>query len=84
MSSHHRGVQVAQLLGSQAKPAPEGEVQDFRARSSISTALRVGDIDQALAEVEQYAPGALQANPRLLFRLRCQKFVELVRGDPRP
>ena len=83
-SPPHSAVQVAQLLGSQAKPASAGEVQDFRTRSSLSAALRAGDIDRALAEVEQYAPGALQANPRLLFRLRCQKFVELVRPRAQP
>ena len=70
---------MAQQLGSKAKPATAGEVQDFQARSSISAALRAGDLDQALAQTEQYAPGGLEANPRLLFRLRCQKFVELVR-----
>ena len=41
--------------------------------------MRAGDVDRALAEVEAYAPGALEAHPRLLFRLRCQKFIELVR-----
>ena len=50
-----------------AAPAPQ-----------INDSLLRGDIDTALALAEQEAPGSLEAHPRVLFRLRCQKFIGLV------
>ena len=41
--------------------------------------MQGGDLDAALALTQQLAPGLLAANPRIHFRLQCQKFAELVR-----
>ncbi|KZT68756.1 SPRY-domain-containing protein [Daedalea quercina L-15889] len=61
---------------------PEGldaETRDLQTRLSILHAVRAGDIDRALDELETHYPQALGAQDGLLlFHLRCRKFVELV------
>lgn len=37
-----------------------------------------GRIPEALAVVEQAAPGTLSSHPRIKFQLQCQQFVEMV------
>ena len=38
-----------------------------------------GQIPEAMAVIEQAAPGTLDSHPRLKFQLLCQQFVEMVR-----
>jgi hypothetical protein len=58
--------------------ASAGSASDVRARQQIQAAIRAGDIDFALKEIEARYPKALAANDGwLLFRLKCRKFVEL-------
>lgn len=38
-----------------------------------------GQIPQAMAVIEQAAPGTLGSHPRIKFQLLCQQFVEMVR-----
>lgn len=55
------------------------ESHDLQTRLSILQAVRSGDIDRALEELQTYYPQALSAQDGLLlFHLRCRKFVELV------
>lgn len=57
----------------------DAETRDLQTRLSILQAVRVGDIDRALEELNVCYPQALTAQDGLLlFRLRCRKFVELV------
>ena len=72
-------LQVSSLIGGSAKAATPAEVQRFRARSSVGEAITTGDIDSAMSRLRQCAPGLLESQPQLLFQLRCQKLVELVR-----
>lgn len=37
-----------------------------------------GQIPEALALIEQAAPGTLGSHPRIKFQLQCQQFVEMV------
>ena len=38
-----------------------------------------GQIPEAMAVIEQAAPGTLESHPRIKFQLLCQQFVEMVR-----
>ena len=45
----------------------------------IRAAILDGDIDKALKRTNAYYPDVLRQNPRVHFRLRCRKFVEMMR-----
>ncbi|KAL0095917.1 hypothetical protein J3Q64DRAFT_1843534 [Phycomyces blakesleeanus] len=45
----------------------------------IRKALVDGDIEQVIKKCETLYPGVFVKNPQILFRLRCQMFVEMVR-----
>ena len=67
------------LLGGTVAVAPN-EVADFALRARVRDSILAGDMDSALAHAEEFQPRALAACPQLLLRIKCQKFVELVRG----
>lgn len=37
-----------------------------------------GRIAEAMAVIEQAAPGTLDSHPRIKFQLQCQQFIEMV------
>lgn len=45
----------------------------------IRAAILDGDIDKALKRTNAYYSHVLQDNPQIYFRLRCRKFVEIMR-----
>lgn len=45
----------------------------------IRAAILDGDIDKALKRTNAFYPHVLQANSKIYFRLRCTKFVEMIR-----
>ena len=47
--------------------------------ADIRTAILEGDIDRALKHTTAYFPKALTSNPQIVFRLKCRKWVELIR-----
>jgi hypothetical protein len=47
--------------------------------SEIRASILEGDIDKALKHTHAYYPHVLERNPPILFRLKCRKFVELIR-----
>ena len=49
------------------------------ARSEIRAAILDGDIDKAIKHTNAYYSKALQDNPQIQFKLRCRKFLEMVR-----
>ncbi|CEJ94716.1 hypothetical protein VHEMI10231 [[Torrubiella] hemipterigena] len=53
--------------------------EDANNRQRIRRAVLDGDIDQALEYMEKYYPQVLQENQTVVFKLRCRKFIELVR-----
>lgn len=72
------------LLGGSAA-VPPVDVADFALRAHVRASIAAGDMDGALQHAEAYLPGGLaSASPALLFRLQCQKLVELVRPPPPP
>lgn len=65
------------LLGSSVAVAAE-DVQDFSARGCVRECIMRGDIDAALVHAQAYMPGSLTSCQPILFRMQCQKLVELV------
>ncbi|KAJ8062364.1 hypothetical protein OCU04_008908 [Sclerotinia nivalis] len=53
--------------------------EDAAHRQRIRTAILEGDIDQALKHTNAYYPQVLKDNEHVYFRLRCRKFIEMVR-----
>lgn len=49
-------------------------------RKEVGERVVAGDIDAALALTRTLAPGLLEADPRIHFRLLCQKFAQMVGG----
>ena len=53
-------------------------MQEVESRQQIMSHVQQGQIDEAVELTDRLAPGLLQQEPQLDFRLRCQKFIELV------
>ena len=47
--------------------------------TGIRASILEGDIDKALKHTNAYYPDVLSNNPQILFRLKCRKWVELIR-----
>lgn len=62
-----------------APPRPAAVPPSPQLRKRLAERVAAGDIDAALQLTRQLAPGLLEANPRIHFRLQCQKFAEMVR-----
>jgi hypothetical protein len=56
-------------------------VEDLDAlnRQKIRTAILEGDIDKALKHTSAYYPSVLRDNENIYFKLRCRKFIEMIR-----
>jgi hypothetical protein len=96
----HESSDISKRTDDELKEQEEQEHQDMLQRQRICSAVRTGDIDIALSELQtsyptvlkpssstttsssaEIANGSSETDPvkfDLLFRLRCQKFVELV------
>lgn len=48
-------------------------------RQKIRAAILDGDIDKALKLTSAYYPDVLQRNQNIYFKLRCRKFIEMIR-----
>lgn len=59
-------------------PLPNTPGVASQMRQRISERVQAGDIDAALELTRQLAPGLLEGNRRIHFRLQCQKFAEMV------
>ncbi|KAL5117285.1 hypothetical protein ACEQ8H_004844 [Pleosporales sp. CAS-2024a] len=57
------------------------QVEDLDAlnRQKIRTAILQGDIDKALKHTAAYYPSVLRDNENIYFKLRCRKFIEMIR-----
>lgn len=79
---HHSYFESAAVVGRdlldgavEVSPKDRDEV---RLRAGVAEAVIAGRIDDAMSDAERVAPGVLQAHPSILFKLHCQKFMELV------
>ncbi|KAM7221104.1 hypothetical protein V8F06_003489 [Rhypophila decipiens] len=55
--------------------------EDANNRQRIRRAVLEGDIDQALKYTNAYYPNVLADNEQVYFRLRCRKFIEMIRKE---
>ncbi|KAF9692087.1 hypothetical protein EKO04_010124 [Ascochyta lentis] len=61
-------------------PYPEAaEDMDALNRQKIRAAILEGDIDKALKHTAAYYPSVLRDNENIYFKLRCRKFIEMIR-----
>jgi Ran-binding protein 9/10 len=47
--------------------------------TEIRSSILEGDIDKAFKHTSAYYPHVLEDNPEIVFRLKCRKFVEMIR-----
>ena len=59
-------------------PHPD-QVITLNIDSEIRTAILDGDIDKAIKLTNAFYPQVLQENPQIYFKLRCRKFIEMMR-----
>ncbi|KAL9115929.1 MAG: hypothetical protein Q9227_000297 [Pyrenula ochraceoflavens] len=73
----------AEALRSTTEPSSKsyqaGEDVEAIKRQRIRAAILEGDIDKALKHTTAYYQRVLEDNPQILFRLKCRKFIELIR-----
>lgn len=55
--------------------------EDANNRQRIRRAILEGDIDKAMEETDKYYPTVLRDNEQVYFRLRCRKFIEMIRKE---
>ncbi|EEP77283.1 predicted protein [Uncinocarpus reesii 1704] len=75
------------LNNSRATPMRDYIVEDDAdavKRQQIRTAILEGEIDKALELTNTHYNKVLENNPGICFRLRCRKFIELVRSYSEP
>ncbi|KAG0375366.1 Ran-binding protein 9 [Mortierella sp. AD032] len=59
-------------------------VHDTERRKEIRRTILSGDIDHAMAMLEESYPGITTSNEDMLLQLRCRKFVEMVSSASSP
>ncbi|KAJ4396239.1 hypothetical protein N0V93_000458 [Gnomoniopsis smithogilvyi] len=55
--------------------------EDANNRQRIRRAILEGDVDKALKHTNAYYPQVLKQNEQVYFRLKCRKFIELIRHE---
>jgi hypothetical protein len=63
-------------------PQLEEQLMDIQNRQSICSLVRNGEIDKAIAELNRLYPDFLQNRQDILFKLLCQKFIEMIKHAP--
>ncbi|EPS30922.1 hypothetical protein PDE_05875 [Penicillium oxalicum 114-2] len=74
--------ETAALQNGQQDPLKKYEVEEDREainRNKIRAAILDGDIDKALKLTTAYYANVLEDNPEIHFKLRCRKFLEMMR-----
>ncbi|KAF2246434.1 SPRY-domain-containing protein [Trematosphaeria pertusa] len=74
--------EVKAVLNDENAEIPYQEtVEDLDAinRQKIRAAILDGDIDKALKHTTAYYPSVLRDNENIYFKLRCRKFIEMIR-----
>jgi len=76
---YHGAVEAFARESGAARPRADGRVES---RSAIREALQAGDVDRAVALLNDLSPGLLDGDARLAFRLQQQRVIEMIRaGD---
>ncbi|KAJ3160238.1 hypothetical protein HDU86_001074 [Geranomyces michiganensis] len=75
---------TASVRASPGTPVVSFDKEDIRKRQLIRDHVVEGDIDQAVALLDEFYPTILAQNPHLAFQLRSQRFIELMRALTTP
>eukprot|EP00053_Salpingoeca_punica_P008988 m.80271 g.80271 ORF g.80271 m.80271 type:complete len:425 (+) comp14838_c0_seq1:238-1512(+) len=75
---HHGYSETAAAFARDSGNRLTESLDSIAVRKAIRDQVLKGQLDAALANVEQHYPGLLANNPVLRFRFHCQKFVGLV------
>ncbi|KAB8446202.1 hypothetical protein FH972_025184 [Carpinus fangiana] len=78
----HEAQKRENLLHEDAPAETEGDFRedtDAIQRQRIRAAILEGDIDGALLYTQEYYPQVLRENENIDFKLKCRKFVEMIR-----
>ncbi|KAJ5698200.1 SPla/RYanodine receptor SPRY [Penicillium macrosclerotiorum] len=74
--------ETAALQSGHQDPLKKYEVEEDREainRNKIRAAILDGDIDKALKHTKAYYANVLEDHPQIHFKLRCRKFLEMMR-----
>lgn len=69
---------VAEDILSGKASVSESSKEESLALCAVTDFVMAGDIDKAIESAEDLCPGVLEKNHAVAFRLRCQKFCEMV------
>eukprot|EP00051_Salpingoeca_urceolata_P001624 m.42554 g.42554 ORF g.42554 m.42554 type:complete len:413 (+) comp11555_c0_seq3:227-1465(+) len=75
---HHGYSDTAAILAKSSRQELSESIGSITNRKRIRDFVTEGKLAEAIAAVQQHYPTLLEKQPDLLFRLECQRFVELV------
>jgi len=75
---HHGHSKTAAVLARDTDTTIDESQESMEKRQQIRNAVLAGDIDGAMYKVTEHFPTVFATNPRLLFRIKCRKFVEMI------
>lgn len=80
---HHGYSRTAQVFASNTSQQLEEDAQSIQNRQKIRSLILQGKISHALHLIRAHYPTLFTSNVELLFRVKCQQFVEMIAGcDP--
>jgi len=73
-------VDAARQFQRESGATPEAELSSIEERTRVRKTLQGGDVAGAIELVDGISPDILKRNPRLLFHLKQQRLIELIRS----
>ncbi|KAI8146593.1 hypothetical protein BJV82DRAFT_599112 [Fennellomyces sp. T-0311] len=80
---HHGYTQSATVLKRLMTPDQAQDDPDAQSRRDVRLAIMEADVERAITLCNEKYPTVLENNPHLLFRLRCRRFIDMVRTAQR-
>ncbi|XP_041984621.1 ran-binding protein 10 isoform X2 [Aricia agestis] len=81
---HHGYCSTAQAFSRATGQPIDEDIASIKNRQRISRLVLAGRVGEALEAARRLYPGLLDADPDLLFLLKCRQFVEMVNGTDQP
>eukprot|EP01132_Coremiostelium_polycephalum_P007435 gene7435-9137_t len=82
---HHGYSETVRLFANATGIADDSlnsQLDDIKNRQRISELLSKGEIDKVISELNRLYPDFLQKRKDILFKLLCQKFIEMIKSSP--
>ncbi|XP_004344420.1 KB07 protein [Capsaspora owczarzaki ATCC 30864] len=77
---HHGYTETARAFAQDSNTELQESEESIRSRQHIRELVLGGQIDESIAAVNQLIPGLLASETELHFKLKCRKFIEMVRA----